>query len=364
MELGAQSKWNADLEKATVQGARTAGELQRLVLGFARDFVLCPTCSNPETVFKLRKGELRTRCAACGDTKAIAAQAHRLTAQINNQIEREKKDKKSKKSKKEKKEKKDKKDKKSKKSKKSKAEDGEDDEDDEDDEDEDGGSSDGESVGGGAAAAAASGAGGSAAGADEDEGEEEEDDEEEEEEVVEGQEAAATAADVVEDDLSAVLTAAEALADDLTAALETPPAVVALLRTAQTRAMLRVGHRLAILYMAVMRGAASLEASASAVHRNAMVAVLDDAGPKHKLELQARLCTAVEHDLGTEHAAAARVAPVILRRLFDGHVLDEEGIQAWAETRAGASKAVRAACEPLLTWLDEAEQEVVAGPEA
>merc|ERR1712146_6864 len=49
IEMGAQSKWNDELDKATVQGAHTAAELQRLVLGFARDFVLCPLCSNPET---------------------------------------------------------------------------------------------------------------------------------------------------------------------------------------------------------------------------------------------------------------------------------------------------------------------------
>ena len=183
----------------------------------------------------------------------------------------------------------------------------------------------------------------------------------EEEEVVEGQEAAATAADVVEDDLSAVLTAAEALSEGLGKSVSNPSAVVALLRAAQTRAMLRVGHRLAIFYLACMRGPLSLSASESAEHRRAMLAVLDDAGERHTLSLQSRLCRAVEYDLGVEHPDGARVSPVVLRRLFDGHVLDKEGIEAWAATEdSSSSAAVRTACAPLLRWLKEAE---VEGPE-
>jgi hypothetical protein len=91
-----------------------------------------------------------------------------------------------------------------------------------------------------------------------------------------------------------------------------------------------------------------------------MLAVLDNAGAKQQLELMRGLCRAVEHDLGVETPEAARVSPVVLRQLFDGHVLEKSGLELWSADSGARvlSEPVRTACKPLFEWLATAKQEV------
>jgi translation initiation factor 5 len=56
VELGAQSRWDADTEKSTVNGAHNTPDLQKLLNTFIDKFVLCPNCHLPETALVVRKG--------------------------------------------------------------------------------------------------------------------------------------------------------------------------------------------------------------------------------------------------------------------------------------------------------------------
>lgn len=58
-------------EKATVNGAHTTADLQRLLGVFIDKFVLCPECHLPETALAIRKGIIYHKCAACGARKAV-----------------------------------------------------------------------------------------------------------------------------------------------------------------------------------------------------------------------------------------------------------------------------------------------------
>jgi len=70
-ELGAQSRWEADVNKATVNGAHTQPDLQRLLNVFVDKFVLCPGCHLPETALVVKKGIISHKCAACGSRIAV-----------------------------------------------------------------------------------------------------------------------------------------------------------------------------------------------------------------------------------------------------------------------------------------------------
>mmetsp|Transcript_22062 Transcript_22062/g.32024 ORF Transcript_22062/g.32024 Transcript_22062/m.32024 type:complete len:403 (-) Transcript_22062:197-1405(-) len=116
-ELGAQTKWNAEDERAIVNGQHTDPQLQNLVFRYCEFFVLCPTCRLPETDYKIKNGAIFHKCHACG-SKEMVDMAHKLTTFILNQHKKSK-DSKSKKDK----------DKDKKKKKKKKSEDDEKDED-------------------------------------------------------------------------------------------------------------------------------------------------------------------------------------------------------------------------------------------
>ena len=134
LELGAQSKWTEETDRAVVNGAHPKDEMQSLVDKYCDLFVLCPTCTYPETRLKVKskKKEIWHNCKACGG-KNMVDMSHKLCTFIlkehKNLKAQEKKDGKSKKEKKkekkEKKEKKKKKDKKKKKKKKDKKSDDE-----------------------------------------------------------------------------------------------------------------------------------------------------------------------------------------------------------------------------------------------
>ena len=113
-EVGAQTTYAADTERAIVNGAHRDGDLQNHLSKYIENFVLCKNCKLPETYYKIKDGLISQKCNACGSKEAVDMR-HKLTAFILAQhkkakAESSKKDKADKK--KEKKEKKDKKDKK------------------------------------------------------------------------------------------------------------------------------------------------------------------------------------------------------------------------------------------------------------
>jgi translation initiation factor 5 len=123
-EMGAQSRYSADTDRAIVNGAHTDATLQELMHRYIEKFVLCPTCRLPETKYKIKSDTIYHSCAACG-AKDMVDMSHKLCNYILAENKKAKKDKgKDKKSKKEKdddsdgKKKKDKKAKKDKKDKK------------------------------------------------------------------------------------------------------------------------------------------------------------------------------------------------------------------------------------------------------
>ncbi|KAL3798962.1 hypothetical protein HJC23_005101 [Cyclotella cryptica] len=152
-ELGAQTTYNAETDRAIVNGAHTDQVLQQNIHKYIELFVLCPNCRLPETEYKIKNGAIYHKCMACG-SKEMVDMSHKLCTYILAQDKKakqeakksgkkdkdkkeKKKDKKDgsgsdeekKKEKKEKKSKDKKKDKEKKSSKKSKSKDEDDDED-------------------------------------------------------------------------------------------------------------------------------------------------------------------------------------------------------------------------------------------
>ena len=65
-ELGAQSRYSADTDRAIVNGAHTDATLQELMHRYIEKFVLCPNCRLPESEYKIKNDIIWHRCAACG----------------------------------------------------------------------------------------------------------------------------------------------------------------------------------------------------------------------------------------------------------------------------------------------------------
>jgi len=76
-ELGAQTRYNAETDRAIVNGAFTDGTLQDLIHRYVDKFVLCPTCGLPETEYKIKSGIIWHKCAACG-SKEMVDMSHKL----------------------------------------------------------------------------------------------------------------------------------------------------------------------------------------------------------------------------------------------------------------------------------------------
>ncbi|KAI8054034.1 eukaryotic translation initiation factor 5 [Syncephalis plumigaleata] len=77
-ELGAQTKYDSKNERYIVNGAHEAGKLQSLLDGFITRFVLCGECKNPETDLIFNKdGTIVRDCKACGQRTDIDMR-HRL----------------------------------------------------------------------------------------------------------------------------------------------------------------------------------------------------------------------------------------------------------------------------------------------
>ena len=113
-ELGAQTTYNADTDRAVVNGAQTDQVLQDLIHRYIDKFVSCPNCHLPETEYKIKNEMIYHKCAACG-AKEMVDMGHKLTTYILAQDKKAKKEGKKGKNKKDKEDKKkDKKDKKDK----------------------------------------------------------------------------------------------------------------------------------------------------------------------------------------------------------------------------------------------------------
>ena len=76
-ELGAQTTYNAENDKAIVNGQHTDGVLQDLIHRYVEKFVSCPNCNLPETDYKIKNGTVFHKCAACG-TKEMVDMTHKL----------------------------------------------------------------------------------------------------------------------------------------------------------------------------------------------------------------------------------------------------------------------------------------------
>lgn len=77
IELGAQVNHEVKTDRYIVNGAHDANKLQELLDGFIKRFVLCASCSNPETDLRVRKERITAKCKACGHMYDIDA-THKL----------------------------------------------------------------------------------------------------------------------------------------------------------------------------------------------------------------------------------------------------------------------------------------------
>ena len=90
-ELGAQTTWNPETERAVVNGSHTDRDLQQLVHKYVELFVLCPSCRLPETEYKVKNEIIWHKCAACGAKEAVDM-THKLCTYILAQHKKAKKE--------------------------------------------------------------------------------------------------------------------------------------------------------------------------------------------------------------------------------------------------------------------------------
>lgn len=336
-ELGAQTTWTDDTERAIVNGAHTTHLLQDKLSIYIEKFVLCPSCRLPETSYKIKNEVIYHQCVACGARESVDMQ-HKLTTFILKTYKVEKKarekdkiDKKSKKDKgdkggdeggeddKKKKKKKDKPEKtdaekaERKRKKKEKAE---------------------------------------RAAAEINAGEEEDDDED----------GANGGGDIV-DDTGALESAVNGLRTFLEKDPE-PDAVLAEVRSVQIFCALPRNERVAILVAALFP-----DVSTALAPSKKALAILEalnaDAGPLALIGGLEKLAAVGLRDLEPKF-------PIILKKLYDADILDEQAILDWhAKGLEGADRdtnipdtltddmrrALLLAAKPFITWLKEAEEE-------
>lgn len=83
-ELGAQTQMQVEAERYIINGQHDTNRFQELLDEFIKKFVLCPDCSNPETVLRVTsKKQIEQKCKACGYVGQIPL-IHRLTTYIVN----------------------------------------------------------------------------------------------------------------------------------------------------------------------------------------------------------------------------------------------------------------------------------------
>mmetsp|Transcript_23333 Transcript_23333/g.55134 ORF Transcript_23333/g.55134 Transcript_23333/m.55134 type:complete len:431 (+) Transcript_23333:480-1772(+) len=362
VEMGAQSRFEADSERAIVNGAFEADELQDTLAIFIDKFVLCPVCKLPETVLsvKLSSGTIWHKCQACG-AKEMVDMAHKLCKSILQDAKTEAKDKKGgKKDKKEKKAKESKEAKKAAKKAKKAAKKamkerergspdgagGKESDDGSDDDDVVWHTDLSESAVAARAeelarelsstsrsGGAAGGAGGDGEGDDLFEGEAEE---------------------VVDSSDSAVASAADALTAFLADGGRTPDDIAAEVRELQTNSALPPSRRVSIYWRAVF-GDDVATASADEAKLAELAAVMKGGAAG----FQDALLEAVVDHVGERTPSLARVAPIVLKNLYDGDVLEEAAALKWAEAESPEEplSTVLAKCAPFISWLKTAAEE-------
>jgi len=94
-ELGAQTTYNKETDRAIVNGSHTDDTLQKLIHRYIESFVLCPTCGLPETRYSIKNGTIWHKCAACG-AKEMVDMNHKVTNYMLAEDKKEKKKKKTK----------------------------------------------------------------------------------------------------------------------------------------------------------------------------------------------------------------------------------------------------------------------------
>lgn len=90
-ELGAQTTYAPDTDRAIVNGAHNDTILQDLVHKYIERFVCCPNCGLPETDYKIKSEIIYHKCAACG-AKEMVDMTHKLCKYILAQDKKAKKD--------------------------------------------------------------------------------------------------------------------------------------------------------------------------------------------------------------------------------------------------------------------------------
>jgi len=107
-ELGSQTTYATDTDRAVVNGAIATPDLQNHLKRYIEFFVLCKNCKLPETQYKIKSETLSQKCLACG-SKDLCDMSHKLTSFILSQHKKKKEEDKKGEKEKEKKEKKEKK---------------------------------------------------------------------------------------------------------------------------------------------------------------------------------------------------------------------------------------------------------------
>jgi len=80
-ELGSQTTYAVDTDRAIVNGAHKDMDLQNHLSRYIECFVLCKNCRLPETHYKIKDGLISQKCLACGSKDSVDM-THKLTAFI------------------------------------------------------------------------------------------------------------------------------------------------------------------------------------------------------------------------------------------------------------------------------------------
>jgi translation initiation factor 5 len=80
-ELGAQTAYVSETDRAVINGAHLDTDLQTLLSKYIELFVLCRNCRLPETHYKIKSGIIKQRCFACGHKESVDM-THKLTTFI------------------------------------------------------------------------------------------------------------------------------------------------------------------------------------------------------------------------------------------------------------------------------------------
>lgn len=79
IELGAQSKFDASNERATINGCHSVPDLHHILDRFIQQFILCPACQLPELNMKMKSSSIKIQCDACGAASRLQS-THRIVS--------------------------------------------------------------------------------------------------------------------------------------------------------------------------------------------------------------------------------------------------------------------------------------------